>query len=88
MINYTTNITETNHEKALKTVRHIKINNKQYIKTTGKGKIRPRRDHENPVAEYSCSSTLSLTTALDWDDWLMPRPGRFTSRERDPVHIL
>jgi hypothetical protein len=24
------------------------------------------------------SSTLSLTSALDWGGWLMPRPDRFT----------
>ena len=33
------------------------------------------------------SSTLSLTSALDWGGWSTPRPGRFTPGE-DPVPIV
>jgi hypothetical protein len=32
---------------------------------TGKGKVRPRTDHEGPEWEYRFSSTLSLTLSLD-----------------------
>jgi hypothetical protein len=37
--------------------------------------------------EYRYSSTLSLTSALDWGRWPTPRPGRFTSG-KDPVSIV
>jgi hypothetical protein len=38
--------------------------------------FRPRSGHEGPGAEYVCSSTLSLTSALDGRGWLTLRPGR------------
>jgi hypothetical protein len=34
--------------------------------------------HEGPDREKRYSSTLSLTSALDGDGWLTPRPSRFT----------
>jgi hypothetical protein len=43
-----------------------------------KNKFRPRTGHEGPKGERRCSSTLSLTSALDGEPWLTPRPGRFT----------
>ena len=52
-----------------------------------KVKFAPRRGHDGPEGKQRYSSTLSLTSALDEDMWLMPRPGRFT-RGNDPVHIL
>ena len=54
---------------------------------TGKGKVHPRKDHEGPEGEYSHSSTLSLTSALDEGGWSTPRPGRFTPK-KDPVPIV
>ena len=42
----------------------------------GKGKVHPRTGHEGPEGEQRCSSTLSLTSALDggrdtrWRSWL------------------
>ena len=43
-----------------------------------KGKDRPRTGNEGPDGEYSYNSTHSLNSALDGDEWLTPRPGRFT----------
>ena len=34
--------------------------------------------HERPEGEYRYSSTLSVTSVLDWGRWSTPRPGRFT----------
>jgi hypothetical protein len=34
--------------------------------------------HEGIDEQYAYNSTLSLTSVLDWDGWLTPRPGRFT----------
>jgi hypothetical protein len=39
---------------------------------------------ENVFGEWRYSSTHSLTSALDGGEWSASRPGRFTSRERDP----
>jgi hypothetical protein len=43
----------------------------KYIQSK-KGKVRNRTGNEGPV------SSLSLNSALDRGEWLMPRPGRFT----------
>jgi hypothetical protein len=43
-----------------------------------KVKVRLRRDHESADGQQRYSSTLSLTSALDGNRWLTPRPGRFT----------
>ena len=40
-------------------------------------KFHPRSGNEGPEGEERCSSTLSLTLALDGGGWLTPRPGRF-----------
>jgi hypothetical protein len=47
----------------------------------GKGKFHPITCHEVPEGEYSFSSTLSLTSALDEDGWSGPHPGQFTPRK-------
>ena len=47
-------------------------------------KFHPRTGHEGPKEEYRYSSTLSLTSALDWGGQSTPRPGRFTPGE-DPI---
>jgi hypothetical protein len=52
----------------------------------GKGKGHPITGHEGPE-EYSYSSTLSLTSALEGVGWSTPRPGRFT-RGKEPVPIV
>jgi hypothetical protein len=44
----------------------------------GKGKFLYITCHEAPQSEYRCSSTHSLTSALDGGGWLAPRPARFT----------
>jgi len=36
------------------------------------------------MGEGMCSSTESLTSALDGGEWSASRPGRVTSRERTP----
>jgi hypothetical protein len=38
--------------------------------------------HEGVLGEWRYSSTHSLTSALDGDEWSASRPGRFTPRER------
>ena len=43
--------------------------------------------HEGPGRKYKCSSTLSLTSALDEGGCLTPNLGRFTP-ENKPVPIL
>jgi hypothetical protein len=45
-----------------------------------KGRVRPRTCGEGPEREQRHSSTLSLTSALDGDGRLTPRPGRFAPR--------
>jgi hypothetical protein len=54
----------------------------------GKGKVVPVLNeaprHEDVLGEWRYSSTYSLTSALDEDDWSASRPGRFTPRERAP----
>jgi hypothetical protein len=53
----------------------------------GKGKVHPRTGHEGPEGEERCSSTLSLTSALDKGDWSTPLPDCFTPG-KDPVPIV
>jgi hypothetical protein len=53
----------------------------------GKGKVHPITGHKSPEGELRCSSTLSLTSALDVGGWSTPRPGSFT-RGKDPVPIV
>jgi len=36
------------------------------------------------LGEWRCSSTHSLTSALDGGEWSASRPSRFTPRERAP----
>jgi hypothetical protein len=43
-----------------------------------KGNVCPVTGHEGPEGEYTYSSTVSLTSAVDGGGWLTPRPGRFT----------
>jgi hypothetical protein len=57
-----------------------------YVK--GKGKVVPVLNqaprHEDVLGEWRYSSTHSLTSAVDGDDWSASRPGRFTPREGAP----
>jgi hypothetical protein len=57
---------------------HIKI----------KAKIYSTIGHEGPEGEWRNSFTLSLTSALDGDEWSTPRPGCFTpgKKTRYPFH--
>jgi hypothetical protein len=62
-----------------------------FVTKTGiKGKVHPRTGHESPEGEQKYSCTLSLTSALDWDVWSTPRPGRFTpvKETRYPLYRL
>jgi hypothetical protein len=43
-----------------------------------KGKVRSIAGHKGLEEEYSCSSALTLTSALDGGGWLTPRPRCFT----------
>jgi hypothetical protein len=45
----------------------------------GKSKVYLIPCHEGTKREKRYSSTLSLTSALDWGGWLTPRSRRFTS---------
>jgi hypothetical protein len=38
--------------------------------------------HEGVLEKWGCSSTYSLTSALDGGEWSASRPSRFTPRER------
>ena len=53
-----------------------------------KDKVDPITCHEDTQRVYKCSSTLSLTLALDESGWLTLRPNRFYPRHRDSVPIL
>jgi len=53
----------------------------------GKGKVHPIAGHKDPKEEQRFSSTLSLTSELDWVAWSTPRPSYFTPG-KDPVHIV
>ena len=53
----------------------------------GKGTVHRRTSHEGPEGKLRYSSTLYLTSALEWGGWSTPRPGRFTP-EKDPVPIV
>jgi len=47
----------------------------------GRSGVHPRTDHEDPEGEQTCSSNLSLTSAINGGAWSTPRPGRFSSRK-------
>jgi hypothetical protein len=51
------------------------------VKMNVKVKVNFTLEQATKVGEYRCSSTLSLTSALDGGGWSTPRPGRFTSEE-------
>jgi hypothetical protein len=50
-------------------------------KGKGKCKLHPVTGHEGPEWEKRYSSTLSLTSALDWGAWSTPCPSHYTSRK-------
>jgi hypothetical protein len=50
----------------------------------GKGKFHPRTGYKVPEEEYRHSSTLSLTSALEWFEHSVPGPGRFTPLKETP----
>jgi hypothetical protein len=52
-----------------------------------KGKFHPRTGHEDIDRKVIYSCGLAITSVLDTRGWLMPRSGRFNSRN-DPVPIL
>jgi hypothetical protein len=45
-----------------------------------------RTGHEGSEGKYGCSSTLSLTSALDGGRWPMPRPGRLPPGKGPGTH--
>jgi hypothetical protein len=51
-----------------------------------KGNLTFRTGHEGPVVKKRHSSTLSLTSDVNFGGWL-PCHGRFTTEERNPVPI-
>jgi hypothetical protein len=55
-----------------------------------KNKVRPRTGYEGPEGDYRYRSTLSLTSALDGDEWLTPHLGRFIPGKgtRYPLHRM
>jgi hypothetical protein len=50
-----------------------------FYKRNDKRKVCPKTGHEGSKGESRCSSTLSLTSAIDRSGWLTPRPDHFTS---------
>jgi hypothetical protein len=59
-----------------------------YYNVSSYSNVRPKTGHKRPEGENRCSSTLSLTSALDGGECLTPRPGRFTFMGKNPVPIL
>jgi hypothetical protein len=55
--------------------------------TYSNSKIDKLTRHEGVFGEWGYSSTSSLTSALDGDEWSASRLGRFTPRERALVLI-
>ena len=55
-----------------------KMFNAQRERNKVKGKVHPTACHEGPEGGQRCSSTFSLTSALNGGGWSTPRPGRFT----------
>jgi len=53
-------------------------------KVNVKGKVHPRTGNEGPKGEMH-SSTLGLSSALDGDEWLTPRPGRLIPGKRSGI---
>jgi hypothetical protein len=51
-------------------------------------KVRPRTGHEGPAGMLRCSSTLSLTSALDVGGWLTPRHGSFNPGKGTQSHCI
>jgi hypothetical protein len=64
---------------------HQHMNSK--VKGKSKSKGHPRTCHKGPEGEWSYTSTLSLTSALDGCGWSKPRPGRFTPAKA-PIPIV
>ena len=56
------------------------------IASVSKSKAHPRTGHEGPDRDQRYSSTLSLTSALDWGGWSAAGLGRFTPG-KDPVPL-
>jgi len=50
-------------------------------------KAYPITCHEDKAGEERYSSTLPLTSVLDWGGWLTPCPGHFTPR-KEPEHSV
>jgi hypothetical protein len=44
--------------------------------------------HEGVLVEWSYSSTYSLTSVLDGDEWSASLPGRFIPRVKSPLYPL
>jgi hypothetical protein len=51
---------------------------------TARARIHPRTGHEVVEVDYRHSSTLSVTSALDWGVLSTPHPGRFTPGTETP----
>jgi hypothetical protein len=63
----------------------MQLQHKNHLEVKVKGKF--TTGNEGPGGEQNCSSSLSLTSVLDWDRWLTPRPGRFNP-DKEPVPIV
>jgi len=67
----------------------VNIGNLPALLLTVKGKVKITLEQATKArggGEWRCSSTLSLTSALDGGEWSTPRPGRLTPG-KDPVPI-
>jgi hypothetical protein len=58
--------------------------NTEKIKGKIEGKLQPRTGNEGLERQWRCSSSLSLTSALEGGGWSRLRSGRFTTAY-DPV---
>jgi hypothetical protein len=54
----------------------------------GKGKILPRTGHEGPEGVWRCSSTLSLTLALDEGGCQLHAPAALTPPRKETRYPL
>jgi len=68
----------------------VNIGNLPALLLTVKGKVKITLEQATKArggGEWRCSSTLSLTSALDGGEWSTPRPGRFTpGKTRYPLY--
>ena len=74
-----------NTEKTVYNIRFVILCTRN-LNERGKSKVHPRAGREGPVGEKRCSSTVSLTWALDGVDAQRHAPGALFSGKRACTH--